>query len=78
MVWSNLSFCVRALWTPVNSYGPLVILVQGPKALEIILLVRALVDLQMYICHVHVHVTAGCEWRLLALLFCLGEAGVCW
>ena len=37
-----MSFCVRALWTPVNSYGPLVILVQGPKALEIILLVRAL------------------------------------
>ena len=23
-------------------------------------------------------VTAGCEWRLLALLYCLGEAGVCW
>ena len=27
---------------PVNSYGPLVILVQRPKALEIILLLRAL------------------------------------
>ena len=30
------------IWTPVNSYGPLVILIWGPKALEINLLVRDL------------------------------------
>ena len=22
--------------------------------------------------------TCTCEWRLLAFLYCLGEAGVCW
>ena len=30
------------IWTLVNSYGPLVILIQGPKTLKIILLVRDL------------------------------------
>ena len=35
--------------TPVNSYGPLVILVQGPKALEVTLLVRALNSLKICI-----------------------------